>query len=163
PAASSAVIVWILRLPSKPPCALISSAASVWPFNEGSPSTAAALVRKVMCPVLNGVSGILPLGASVAARTSWGPATRPAPAKPVPPTVTPSALRKSRRLTDDGSFMGILRSARNCESIYSRVAPLEFAPFWLCRQGRWDQRRQVRRQLPTGRKSGGMAAFGPEC
>ena len=36
--------------------ALISSAARMWPFSEGSPSTAAAPVRKVMCPVLYGVS-----------------------------------------------------------------------------------------------------------
>ena len=32
PAASSALMVSILRLPSRPPCALISSAASMWPL-----------------------------------------------------------------------------------------------------------------------------------
>ena len=62
PAASSAVIVSILRLPRRPPWALISSAAIVWPLSDGSPSTAAALVRKVMWPTLNGVSGIWPFG-----------------------------------------------------------------------------------------------------
>src|SRR5208337_2409712 len=48
----------------------------------------------VMCPVLNGVSGIFPLGGSAAALSAPGAATRPAPARPVPPTVTPSAPRK---------------------------------------------------------------------
>src|SRR4029450_11219746 len=94
-------------LPSKPPWALISSAARMWPFNDGSPSTAAGPVRKVMCPVLYGVSGILPLGGSAAALTSCGPATRPAPARPVPPTVTPSAPRNLRRSTAVGLSMGI--------------------------------------------------------
>src|SRR5262245_3422959 len=99
PAASSAVMVSILRLPRKPPCALISSAASVCPFSDGSPSTAAGPVRNVMCPVLSGLSGILPLGGSAAALTRGGATTRPAPARPVPPTVTPSAPRNFRRST----------------------------------------------------------------
>ncbi len=48
PAFSSAVMVSILRLPRMPPAALISSAARMWPLSEGSPSTAAGPVRKVM-------------------------------------------------------------------------------------------------------------------
>ena len=48
PAASSAVMVSILRLPKSPPLALISSAARVCPLNDGSPSTAAGPVKKVM-------------------------------------------------------------------------------------------------------------------
>src|SRR5215510_10711009 len=108
PAASSAVMVSILRLPSNPPFALISSAASIWPFNDGSPSTAAALVRNVMCPVLNGVSGIFPLG-SAAARTIGEPAIMPAPTTPVPPTATPSAPRNLRRSTVVGLSIGSLQ------------------------------------------------------
>src|ERR1700687_1593896 len=99
PAASSAVMVSILRLPSSPPLALISSAARVWPLIDGSPSTAAALVRNVMWPTLNGVSGILPLAGSSAALSICAPPTRPAPARPAPPTVTPNVLRKARRFT----------------------------------------------------------------
>ncbi len=115
PAASSAVMVSILRLPRRPPFALISSAARIWPLSEGSPSTAAGPVRNVMCPVLYGVSGILPLGGAVWASTSCDPATRPPPASPVPPTVTPNALRKFRRSTLVGSFMefSLKRSSRS--------------------------------------------------
>src|SRR6266699_1711535 len=98
PAASSAVMVSIWRLPRNPPWALISSAAIVWPFSDGSPSTAAALVRKVIWPTLNGVSGILPLAGSPAALTIRVPPTRPAAANPAPPTATPRLLRKPRRL-----------------------------------------------------------------
>jgi len=39
-----------LALAEQPPSALISSAAKMWPFKEGSPSTAAGPVRKVMWP-----------------------------------------------------------------------------------------------------------------
>jgi hypothetical protein len=46
-----------LALAEEPPWALISSAAIMWPLSDGSPSTAVALVRKVMRPTLNGVSG----------------------------------------------------------------------------------------------------------
>ena len=67
PACSSAVIVSILRLPRMPPCALISSAARMCPFSEGSPSTAAGPVRNVMWPNLIGVEGMLPFGAAVCA------------------------------------------------------------------------------------------------
>ena len=63
PAASSAVIVSILRLPRMPPLALISSAARMWPLSEGSPSTAAGPVKKVMWPNFSGLSGMLPFGA----------------------------------------------------------------------------------------------------
>ena len=52
PAFSSALSSSILRLPSRPPAALISSAASCWPLNIGSPSTAAGPVKKVMWPIL---------------------------------------------------------------------------------------------------------------
>src|SRR5262245_59054128 len=58
-----------------------------------------------MCPVLYGVSGILPLGGSAAALTRCGAPTRPAPASPVPPTVTPSAPRNFRRSTVLGLSM----------------------------------------------------------
>src|SRR5262245_2942492 len=61
-----------------------------------------------MCPVLYGVSGILPFGGSAAALTSCGAATRPAPARPVPPTVTPSAPRNFRRSTVLGLSMDSL-------------------------------------------------------
>src|SRR6266702_4746761 len=99
PAASSAVMVSILRLPNSPPWALISSAAMLWPLIDGSPSTAAALVRNVMWPILNGVSGIFPLAGSWAALSICEPPTKPAPARPAPPTVTPNVLRKARRFT----------------------------------------------------------------
>src|SRR5262245_51713825 len=58
-----------------------------------------------MCPVLYGVSGIFPLGGSAAALTRCGAPTRPAPARPVPPTVTPSAPRNFRRSTVLGLSM----------------------------------------------------------
>src|SRR5262245_15235948 len=70
-----------------------------------------------MWPVLYGVSGILPLGGSPAAFTSCGAATRPAPARPVPPTVTPSAPRNFRRSTvlglsiDFSPFGALLRAS----------------------------------------------------
>src|SRR5262249_36601797 len=95
PAASSAVITSILRLPRRPPLALISSTAMVRPLREGSPSTAAALVRKVMWPTLYDVSGILPFAGSSAALSIRDPPTAPAP--PTPPTITPSLLKKLRR------------------------------------------------------------------
>ncbi len=103
PAFSSALKVSILRLPSRPPWALISSAARVWPLNEGSPSTAAGPVKNVMWAILYGVSGTVPLGWPYAGVTSGTaargtPAAAAAPAAAVP-TVTPSRARKSRRLT----------------------------------------------------------------
>src|SRR6266852_321090 len=103
PAFSSALSVSIFRLPSRPPWALISSAASVCPLKEGSPSTAAAPVKKVMWAILYGVSGMLPLGCACAVETSGTaasgtPAAAAAPAAAVP-TVTPKRARKSRRLT----------------------------------------------------------------
>ena len=48
PAASSALMISIFRLPSRPPWALISSAARRWPLYDGSPSTAAGPVKNVM-------------------------------------------------------------------------------------------------------------------
>src|SRR5262249_1756750 len=77
PAFSSALSSSIFRLPRSPPVALISSAASCWPLNIGSPSTAAGPVKNVMCPILNGFSGVLPFGFSVA---SAAPAVGIAPA-----------------------------------------------------------------------------------
>src|SRR6516162_2170560 len=104
PAASSAVMVSILRLPSSPPCALISSAAMVWPLIDGSPSTAPAPVRNVMWPVLKGVSGMRPLAGSCAALSTCEPPTTPAPMRPAPPMVTPNVLRKARRFTEGVVF-----------------------------------------------------------
>ena len=103
PAFSSALNVSIFRLPSRPPWALISSAARMCPLYEGSPSTAAAPVKKVMWPILYGVSGMLPLGCACACEISGTaargtPAAAAAPAAAVP-TVTPRRARKSRRLT----------------------------------------------------------------
>src|SRR5437667_221447 len=110
PAASSAVMVSIWRLPRSPPWALISSAAIVWPFSDGSPSTAAALVRKVIWPTLKGLSGILPLAGSPAALTIRGPPTIPAAANPAPPTAAPgqrrAALDLAREIERRG-FAGI--------------------------------------------------------
>src|SRR6266487_1255397 len=120
PAASSAVMVSILRLPNKPPWALISSAAMVWPLNDGSPSTAAALVRNVMWPVLKGVSGIFPLAGSWAALSSCEPPTRPAPARPAPPTVTPNVLRKARRFTVGVFSMNVLPFGQRIVSLATR-------------------------------------------
>ena len=94
PAASSAKMVSILRLPRKPPSALISSAASRCPLRPGSPSRLAGPVRNVMWPVLNGVSGTLPLTLR-AAFAGRGPATKPAPTRPVPAAVRPSAPKNS--------------------------------------------------------------------
>src|SRR5712691_5749436 len=108
PAASSAVIVSILRLPRRPPWALISSAAIVWPLSDGSPSTAAALVTKVMWPTLNGVSGIRPFAGSWAALRTRAPPIRPALATPAPPTATPNVFRKPRRLVVDVLSMKVL-------------------------------------------------------
>src|SRR6516225_7380529 len=98
PAASSAVIVSILRLPSSPPLALISSAAIVWPLSDGSPSTAPAPVKSVMWPTLYGVSGMRPFGDSCSALRTRAPPITPALASPAPPTATPKLLRKPRRL-----------------------------------------------------------------
>src|SRR6266700_2087952 len=120
PAASSAVMVSILRLPNKPPWALISSAAMVWPLNDGSPSTAAALVRNVMWPVLKGVSVIFPLAGSWAALSSCEPPTRPAPARPAPPTVTPNVLRKARRFTVGVFSMNVLPFGQRIVSLATR-------------------------------------------
>src|SRR5260370_16584914 len=92
-------MVSILRLPSSPPCALISSAAMVWPLIDGSPSTAPAPVRNVIWAVVKGVSGTGPLAGCCAALSNCEPPTRPAPMRPVPPTVTPNVLRKARRFT----------------------------------------------------------------
>src|SRR6266850_6528414 len=93
PAASSAVIVSILRRPSRPPVALISSAASVWPLSEGSPRIAPGPDWIVMWPNFTGVSGMRPLGVSCAAAS---PTTARSPSA-APPSVTPSPARKSRR------------------------------------------------------------------
>src|SRR5207249_3532791 len=62
PAFSSALRSSIFRLPRSPPAALISSAASCWPLNIGSPSTAAGPVKKVIWPILNGLPGMFPFG-----------------------------------------------------------------------------------------------------
>src|SRR5882672_4367278 len=96
PAASSAVSVSILRRPSSPPAPLISSAASVWPFSEGSPRIAPGPDWTVMWPNFTGVSGMRPLAVSCAAAS---PATARSPPTPsvAPPSVTPSPARKSRR------------------------------------------------------------------
>jgi hypothetical protein len=51
PAFSSALRSSIFRFPSSPPAALISSTASCWPLNIGSPSTAAGPVKNVMWPI----------------------------------------------------------------------------------------------------------------
>src|SRR3989441_5848497 len=91
PAASSAVIVSIFRLPRRPPAALISSAASVWPFSEGRPRIAPGPDWIVMWPNFTGVSGMRPLGVSCAAAA---PTRSPSAA---PPSATPSPARKSRR------------------------------------------------------------------
>src|SRR5262245_36725021 len=85
-----------------------------------------------MCPVLYGVSGILPLGGSAAALTRCGAPTRPAPASPVPPTVTPSAPRNFRRSTvlglsiDFSPFGALLRAslAFGCRPRYAVDAML---------------------------------------
>src|SRR5947209_3415541 len=114
PAASSAVMVSILRLPRSPPRALISSAARVWPLIDGSPSTAAALVRKVMWPTLKGVSGIRPFAGSWAALRTRAPPITPALATPAPPTATPNVLRKPRRLVVDVFSMKFLPLQANC-------------------------------------------------
>src|SRR5215470_9969902 len=98
PAASSAVIVSILRLPSSPPLALISSTAIVWPLSDGSPSTAPAPVKSVMWPTLYGVSGMRPFGDSCSALRTRAPPITPALASPAPPTATPKLLKKLRRL-----------------------------------------------------------------
>src|SRR2546425_1616929 len=98
PAASSAVVVSIFRLPRRPPAALISSAASVWPLSDGAPSTAPGPERIVMWPNFTGLSGMLPLAGSSAAIA--GPATgRSASGPPsvAAPMVTPSRARNSRR------------------------------------------------------------------
>src|ERR1700687_539631 len=110
PAASSALKVSIWRLRRRPPRALISSAARICPLYEGSPSTAAAPVKKVMWPILYGVSGMLPLGWASARPTRDGLPTSGTPAEAAAPTVTPRELRKSRRDTSGAirrpSFVG---------------------------------------------------------
>jgi len=98
PAFSSALSSSIFRLPRSPPAALISSAASCWPLNIGSPSTAAGPVKKVMWPILNGVSGMFPFGLSWACATPTTGSAAPAEVSAAP-TLTPRVLRKSRRLT----------------------------------------------------------------
>src|SRR5437899_537786 len=92
PAASSAVIVSILRRPRSPPAALISSEARVCPLSEGAPSTAPGPERIVMCPNLTGVSGTRPRGDSWAAGAVTSPSV-------TAPTGTPSEARKVRRAT----------------------------------------------------------------
>src|SRR5246127_94896 len=114
PAASSAVIVSSFRLPWTPPWALISSAAIVWPLSDGSPRTAAALVKKVMWPTLNGVSGVRPFADSWAASRTRAPPIIPAPARLAPPTATPKLLRKPRRLVVDVFSMKFLPLYENC-------------------------------------------------
>src|SRR5882762_10133887 len=97
PAASSALRISIFRLPRSPPCALISSAASRLPLYMGSPSTAPAPVKKVIWPILKGLSGMVPFGLSWA----WATPARPEPAMEPPMAaaeVTPSLERKSRRV-----------------------------------------------------------------
>src|SRR6266478_4358502 len=123
PAASSAVMVSIWRLPRNPPWALISSAAIVWPFSDGSPSTAAALVRKVMWPTLNGVSGILPLAGSWSALRTRDPPIRPALATPAPPAATPNVFRKLRRLVVDVLSMKFLPRKADCLIVDPREQP----------------------------------------
>src|SRR5437899_7023757 len=93
PAAWSAVIVSIVRLPSRPPAALVSSAASVWPLSEGRPRIAPGPDWIVMWPNFTGVSGMRPLGVSCAAAL---PTTARSPSA-APPSATPSPARKSRR------------------------------------------------------------------
>ena len=105
PAFSSALRISIFRLPSRPPCALISSAASSCPLYIGSPRTAAAPVKNVMWPILKGVSGMLPFGLSWAWATPTEGKT-PGSAVSAVPTVTPRPDRKSRRFT---SAMCVLR------------------------------------------------------
>ena len=98
PAFSSALMISILRLPSSPPPSLISSWASTVPLYMGSPSTAAGPEKNVICPTLNGVSGIFP--AAGCASAGCGVARCPAaPATAAEPTVTPSCCKKSRRVT----------------------------------------------------------------
>ena len=96
PAFSSAVMVSILRLPRIPPCALISSAASMWPLSEGSPSTAAGPVRKVMWPNLSGVAGIFPFGGLSTCATAGAIAGTVAAAAPI---VIPRLFRKFLRFS----------------------------------------------------------------
>src|SRR5215467_10884709 len=98
PAFSSALSSSIFRLPSSPPVALISSAASCWPLNIGSPSTAAGPVKKVIWPILNGLSGMFPFGLSCACATPTIGMVPPAVANAAP-TLTPRELRKLRRST----------------------------------------------------------------
>src|SRR6266581_3120186 len=69
PAFSSALSSSIFRLPRSPPAALISSAASCWPLNIGSPSTAPGPVKNVMWPIRYGLSGMFPFGLSCACAT----------------------------------------------------------------------------------------------
>src|SRR5947207_14335588 len=101
PAASSAVIVSILRRPSRPPAALISSAASVWPLREGRPRIAPGPDWIVMWPNFTGVSGTRPLAVSCASATpataSWPAIPSDPPSPTAPPMLTPRPARNSRR------------------------------------------------------------------
>ena len=97
PAFSSALRVSILRLPRMPPCALISSAARMWPLSEGSPSTAPGPVRKVMWPSLSGVEGIFPLGGVATCATAGAIAGTEVAA--AAPTVIPRLFRKFLRFS----------------------------------------------------------------
>jgi hypothetical protein len=98
PAFSSALRSSIFRLPRSPPVALISSAASCWPLNIGSPSTAAGPVKKVIWPILYGLSGMFPFGLSCAWATPTTGMAPPAVASAAP-TLTPREFKKLRRFT----------------------------------------------------------------
>src|SRR5712692_336818 len=93
PAASSAVMVSILRRPRRPPAALISSEARVCPLREGDPSTAPGPERIVTCPNLTGVSGMRPRAGS------WDDAGVTTSPRVRAPTVTPTEARNLRRST----------------------------------------------------------------
>src|SRR5258706_10329273 len=121
PAASSAVIVSIFRLPRKPPSALISSAASVSPLSEAAPSTAAGPERNVMWPYFTGLSGIWPFGGSLASPRARPMTRSPAAAADAAPTVTPRRLRNSRRLT---SWLTEISSFDGDRHFVDAVAPV---------------------------------------
>src|SRR5439155_26221519 len=63
------------------------------------PRRAPCTVKYVICHILYGVSGILPLGFSSARATPTDGMTDPADAVSAAPTLTPSVLKKSRRFT----------------------------------------------------------------
>src|SRR6516165_7427123 len=101
PAASSAVMVAILRAQRNPPSALISSAARVCPFSAGAPRYAPGPDKKVIWPTLNGVLGIFPF-AVTATPAARGAATQaPAPSVAAIPKL-PMKRRRSIR-----SFMSV--------------------------------------------------------